>query len=67
MRDGTKAYGINEALVKYRRVRGSISSNKWKSIKKVWNIYTKCENIDPIRATYYSIFFVFNALKKYYG
>lgn len=67
MRDGTKAYGINEALVKYRRVRGSISSNKWKSLKKVWNIYTKCENIDPIRATYYSIFFVFNALKKYYG
>lgn len=34
MRDGTNAYGINDVLVKYRKGRNSLSSNKVKNIKK---------------------------------
>lgn len=66
MRDGIDAYGINEVLVKYRKGRNSLSSNKVKNIKKVWNIQTKNEGINPFSATYYSLCYAFNAFKKHY-
>lgn len=66
MRNGTKAYGINEALVKYRKGKNSLSSKKARNIKKVWNIQTKCEKINPLYASINSICYAFNALKKHY-
>jgi teichuronic acid biosynthesis glycosyltransferase TuaG len=66
MRNGTNAYGINEVLVMYRKGRNSLSSNKIKSINQVWNIQTKNEKINPLSATYNSICYAFNALKKHY-
>lgn len=66
MRTGIKAYGLNEALVKYRRVNGSVSSNKWKSLSKVWGIYRKYEKMNAFKAAYYSSCFALNAFKKYY-
>lgn len=66
LRNGTIAYGINEALVKYRKGKKSLSANKIKNIKKVWNIQVKNENINPIFATYNSINYAYNAFRKYY-
>lgn len=65
LRNNVIAYGINEALVKYRVSKNSLSSNKFKSIKQVWEIQTKDENINKIYALYNIIFFCINALKKY--
>ena len=66
MRNGTKAYGIDRALVKYRVGHHSLSSNKLKSIQQVWSIQVNQEGIDTIAASSHTIKFVINALKKYF-
>ena len=65
LRDGTIAYGINEVFVRYRRSGNSLSSNKFKSVKQVWEIQTKDEKINKFAAFFHVICFTFNALKKY--
>ncbi len=65
LRSGTVACGINEALVKYRVSNGSLSSNKFKSIKQVWEIQTNDEKINKVSAVFHIMCFGFNALKKY--
>lgn len=66
LRNGTKAYGINEALVQYRTGHSSLSSNKFKSIKQVWNIQTKQEKISKRQTAVNVCWFVVNAVKKYF-
>lgn len=65
LRNGVKAYGIDEALVHYRVGHKSLSSNKLKSIKQVYTIQTQQEKICKISAAYNTVCFAFNALKKY--
>lgn len=65
LRDGTVAYGINEALVQYRVGHKSLSSNKFKSIKQVYQIQTQDEHINKFSAFFNVLCFGFNALKKY--
>lgn len=62
---GITAYGINEAKVRYRVSNNSLSSNKFKSIKQVWSIQVVQEKIHPVIASCNTMFFIFNALKKY--
>ncbi len=65
LRDGTVARGINEVLVRYRVVNNSLSSNKFDSIRQVWEIQTRDEKINKISAVFNLGCFIFNALKKY--
>ena len=65
LRNGTVALGINEALVKYRVSSNSLSSNKFKSIKQVWEIQTQDEKINKFKACFNVLCFILNALKKY--
>lgn len=65
LRNGTIACGINEALVRYRVASGSLSSNKFKSIKQVWEIQTQDEKINKMSAAFHVMCFGLNALKKY--
>lgn len=65
LRGGAVACGINEALVRYRVASGSLSSNKFKSIKQVWEIQTQDEKINKFKALFNIACFTFNALKKY--
>lgn len=65
LRGGAVACGINEALVRYRVASGSLSSNKFKSIKQVWEIQTQDEGISRLKAVFHIIAFTFNAVKKY--
>ena len=39
MRKGVTAYGLDEVLTVYRRNSGTLSSNKIKAIKRIWNLY----------------------------
>lgn len=64
LRNGTKAYGINEVLTHYRIRNNSLSSNKWKSIQQVFDIQTKDEGLNVVYASYNTLFFIFNAFKK---
>lgn len=65
LRCGVVAQGINEALVRYRVASGSLSSNKFKSIKQVWEIQTQDEKINKVSAAFHVMRFSLNALKKY--
>ncbi len=66
LRGGTIACGINEALVRYRVGSNSLSSNKYKSIKQVWEIQTQDEKINKIVAGFHVMCFGLNAFKKYF-
>lgn len=66
LRNGAVACGINEALVRYRVASGSLSSNKFKSIKQVWEIQTQDEGINRMSAVFHVLCFSFNAFKKYF-
>ncbi|MEG1410455.1 MAG: glycosyltransferase family 2 protein [Terrisporobacter sp.] len=58
------AYGIEEPLVNYRLVGGSISSNKMVALKRTWNTYRNVENLSIAKSAYVFCFYVFNAIKK---
>lgn len=64
LKRGYYGYGINENLVKYRQVKGSISSNKFKAIKRTWNLYRNVEKLSMIKSIYVFTNYSFNAFKK---
>lgn len=66
LRDGSKAYGLNEALVGYRISEGSLSSNKIKSIRQIWEIQTQDEGIGKMKALMNICIWCWNSVKKYW-
>ncbi|MFW5502358.1 MAG: glycosyltransferase family 2 protein [Segatella copri] len=66
LRGGAVACGINETLVRYRVGSNSLSSNKFKSIKQVWEIQTQDEKINKVNAAFHVFCFCVNAAKKYF-
>lgn len=65
LRNGIVAYGINEVLVSYRKRSQSLSSQKFKNFKKVWNIQTNYEKINPFSAAFNTICYAVNAWRKH--
>lgn len=65
LRDGSIAYGINEALVGYRIDGKSLSSNKLNSIKQIWEIQTQDEGISKVLVGLHIMKWCWNSLKKY--
>lgn len=66
MRNGTVCWGLNEVLSHYRVMNQSLSSNKWKSIKQVWQIQTQDEGINKLSAGINVCFFIINAFIKHF-
>ena len=66
MRNGTDCWGLNEVLSHYRVMCNSLSSNKWKSIKQVWQIQTQDEGICKISAVFNVCCFIVNAFIKHF-
>ena len=64
LRNGYLAYGLNENLVKYRRVTGSLSSNKLEAIRRIWNLYRKAEKLSVIYSAYNFVFWAFRAVLR---
>ena len=60
------AYGVQKPLVMYRNSPGSLSSNKFASLKKVFRIQTHNEGINPIYAAYNTFCFGLYAFKKHF-
>jgi teichuronic acid biosynthesis glycosyltransferase TuaG len=61
---GFFAYGIDEVLVKYRLHSESISANKLKAAKQVWNLYFNIHKIGLLKSIYCFLFYAFNSIKK---
>lgn len=64
LREGYIAYGLNENLVKYRRTGKTLSSNKLKAIRRIWNLYRKAENMSVINSAYHFCFWAVRAVKR---
>lgn len=58
------AYGINNIVVLYRRSANTLSSNKIKAIRRIWNLYRNVECLDIISSCYNFCWYCFNALKR---
>ena len=58
------AFGLNEVLSYYRRTKGTLSSNKFEAIKRIWNLYRNVEHLNIFKSAYCFVFYAFNALKR---
>lgn len=56
LKNGYTAYGLNENLVRYRRIGGTLSSNKLHAISRIWNLYRKREHLSIPCSLYHMIF-----------
>lgn len=50
LKSGVTAYGLDELLVIYRRPGGSLSSNKWAAVRRIWNLYRNVANLGPLKS-----------------
>ena len=58
------AYGLNQILSFYRRTNDSLSSNKFKALKRTWNLYRNVEHLNLVKSSYYFFWYCFNAVKR---
>lgn len=66
LRKGNDCCGLNEVLTHYRILPNSLSSNKWKSIKQVWQIQRRGEGVAFLPAVFNVCCFVINAFIKHF-
>ena len=64
LRENTKAYGLNENLVIYRRPSKSLSSNKFEAIKRIWYLYREWEKLSLVKSAYYFVGWAFRAVLR---
>ena len=63
LKKGIVAYGIDEVLFYCRIRKDSLSANKFKGLRRAWNLY-KRENISYIKKIYCFLCYIVNAIKK---
>lgn len=65
LRAGFVAEGLQEDLMRYRVVRGSVSRGKLNSAKKVWATYRDIEGLGPLKSSVYFALYTYHAIHKY--
>lgn len=60
------AYGINEALTKYRKSQTSISSNRAGEVKYFYAVQVEDIGLSKIRAGFNTMCYIFHAVKKHF-
>lgn len=64
LREGYIAYGLDENLVKYRRVGKSLSSNKLEAVRRIWMLYRKVEGLGLIASVWNFCFWAVRAVVR---
>lgn len=64
LRNGNRAYGLNEVLADYRLSPQSNSGNKRKAAQGVWTVYRKQEKLSWLFSFYNFIGYAWHAVKK---
>lgn len=65
LRAGYTAYGLNEVLAIYRRPAGSLSSNKFMAMKRIWNLYRREEGLTvPVSAFCFCLWAIRATLRR---
>ena len=58
------AYGLKDILSFYRRSEGTLSSNKFEAIKRIWNLYRNVEHLNIFSSLYCFFFYAFRAVVR---
>jgi teichuronic acid biosynthesis glycosyltransferase TuaG len=64
-RRGFPAFGLDEDLMRYRVVGGSVSRNKGRSARMVWRTYRDVEGLSIAASSWCFVRYAFNAARKY--
>ena len=64
LKQGFKAYAIDESLTSYRIRKKSASSNKLKASADLWKVYRQNEKLPFFKAVFYFCCYAINAIKK---
>ena len=64
LRAGYTAYGLDAVLAVYRRPAGSLSSNKFKAVKRIWNLYRGQEKLSVFASAFYFVFWAYRATMR---
>lgn len=64
LKAGHECYGMQDILAQYRRTEGSLSSNKVKAAKDVWNLYRNIEHLSLSFSCYCFVRYAFKAVWK---
>lgn len=64
LKEGKKAYGVDEPLLIYRIAKSSKSGNKVKAVRMNWNTY-RYVGLNLMEAIYYECWYIFNGIRKY--
>ena len=64
LKAGYDCYGMDEVLAEYRRTAGSLSSDRKKAIKGIWNLYRDIEHLSFPFSCYCFIRYAFLAVWK---
>lgn len=64
LRNGYIAHGLDENLVKYRRAGASLSSNKFKAIRRIWYLYRHVEGIGVLGSVWNLCFWAARAVLR---
>ena len=65
LRRGHLAHGLNEDLMRYRVMQGSVSRNKGASARAVWRIYRDTLHLGYLPAAWHFTRYAFHAVLKY--
>lgn len=61
LRAGYVACGLDEVLAIYRRPPKSLSSNKLKAVRRIWNLYRRQEKLSVVSSAFYFVFWAYRA------
>lgn len=64
LKAGHSCYGLDEILAQYRRTANSLSSNKVKAVKGVWNLYREIEHLSFPFSCYCFVRYAVLAVRK---
>lgn len=64
LRAGYEARGLDEVLAVYRRPARSLSSNKLKAAKRIWNLYRGQEKLSVPASAFYFVFWAYRATMR---
>lgn len=64
LRNGYIAHGLDENLVRYRRIGRSLSSNKLKAIRRIWYLYRKVEGLGLFESAWNFCFWAMRAVAR---
>ena len=60
------AFSLPKELAYYRKEKGSLTSNKWKSLTWTWQVYRKNQKLSLFMALFYMIYYIIEGIYKHY-